>query len=282
MTSVHVDRLISGLKHSFNQKAFPQALLFFGPQNENVKLDILFPLAQHILGMKRELSSEQFRELGFNAKIPDLICISPDEKHTIKLEEIEKIQSITMLTPFESQNRVIIISESDTMTLSSQNALLKQLEEPPERNYYFLTTFRQTSLLPTILSRTTKYPILLEAGEKVSSRDYFPTVHTETIDAERISEITQKIAAIVSHGTTRKSVLFKLREITVEMQQQQELRYALSEIAYQIREKLPETAKDITELLMNDQTISCDSAASVLRVKTEQKRGKNGRQQTIS
>lgn len=49
--------------------------------------------------------------------------------------------------------RVVCIADSDMMTRESQNALLKLLEEPPERSVFILTAMRPGSLLPTVLSR---------------------------------------------------------------------------------------------------------------------------------
>ncbi len=50
-------------------------------------------------------------------------------------------------------NRVIFIPEADKMNKNAANALLKVLEEVPDKCYFILTTSNKSALLPTILSR---------------------------------------------------------------------------------------------------------------------------------
>lgn len=63
--------------------------------------------------------------------------------------------------------RAIIICDADTMTREAQNALLKLLEEPPERTVLLLTTSHPKHLLPTILSRLQKVAVRLPSAEVV-------------------------------------------------------------------------------------------------------------------
>jgi DNA polymerase III subunit delta' len=55
--------------------------------------------------------------------------------------------------PNEGTKRFFIIDDADKLNLSSANALLKTLEEPPATTHIFLITSRYNSLLPTIISR---------------------------------------------------------------------------------------------------------------------------------
>jgi len=52
----------------------------------------------------------------------------------------------------------VIIDDADTMTRSSQNSLLKILEEPPEKSLLILIAHRAGALLPTIYSRCVHIP----------------------------------------------------------------------------------------------------------------------------
>lgn len=51
--------------------------------------------------------------------------------------------------------RIVWIEQANQLTLPSQNALLKMLEEPPNNTSFYLTLDYHTSLLPTIRSRAT-------------------------------------------------------------------------------------------------------------------------------
>ena len=51
-------------------------------------------------------------------------------------------------------NKVFVIPNAENITLNSQNALLKLIEEPPPHVFFFFITPTPKSLLPTILSRS--------------------------------------------------------------------------------------------------------------------------------
>ena len=53
--------------------------------------------------------------------------------------------------------KILIIENADRMQEGARNSLLKLLEEPPEKVTLILTTTRQKTLLPTILSRLRPY-----------------------------------------------------------------------------------------------------------------------------
>jgi DNA polymerase-3 subunit delta' len=55
--------------------------------------------------------------------------------------------------PFEARRRVFILDDAHGMNESSQNALLKSLEEPPPRSHLILVTSRPQGLRQTIRSR---------------------------------------------------------------------------------------------------------------------------------
>ena len=64
-----------------------------------------------------------------------------------------------IVKPNESNRKIYIIPNSDTMTREGQNALLKLLEEPPSYAMFFLLCENSADLLPTIRSRTQIYTL---------------------------------------------------------------------------------------------------------------------------
>lgn len=83
---------------------------------------------------------------------PDFKLLSP-EKGLIAKKEVESLIRSIATKPFESNKKIFIIDDSDTMRLDSQNTILKTLEEPPSYINIILVTSNITKLLPTILSR---------------------------------------------------------------------------------------------------------------------------------
>ena len=85
---------------------------------------------------------------------PDIIFISHEKPGTIGVEDIRRqINSDVAIKPYSGPRKIYIMNEGEKMTVQTQNALLKTLEEPPEYAVILILTTNVDSLLPTILSR---------------------------------------------------------------------------------------------------------------------------------
>ncbi len=71
----------------------------------------------------------------------------------LPVDAVRKIAPFLRLTPAEGGWRVVIVDEAERMNRNSANALLKVLEEPPDRSVLLLVSNRPGALLPTIRSR---------------------------------------------------------------------------------------------------------------------------------
>lgn len=74
------------------------------------------------------------------------------DEPTIKVDSIRELTGALANRPFAEGGRAIVILDAHRMNENAQNALLKSLEEPPERTLFLLTGNR-AGLLPTICSR---------------------------------------------------------------------------------------------------------------------------------
>jgi len=83
---------------------------------------------------------------------PDIILLKPSGPF-IRIGQIRDLCSTLAMKPYEARLRVVIISDAQAMNPSAGNALLKMLEEPPDRTILILTALQTSDLLPTILSR---------------------------------------------------------------------------------------------------------------------------------
>lgn len=82
--------------------------------------------------------------------------ISADQtknRTSIPVGEIREVIRICNRFSYKSGNRVIIIHHAEDMTPQTQNSLLKIIEEPPENNYFLLTSTHPGQLLTTVRSR---------------------------------------------------------------------------------------------------------------------------------
>jgi DNA polymerase-3 subunit delta' len=93
---------------------------------------------------------------------PDLVLVEgwrltktgrPRPEPEIRVGQVRDLVAEVPGTPFEARRRVFVVDDAHGMNESSQNALLKSLEEPPPRSHLLLVTDRPQALRQTIRSR---------------------------------------------------------------------------------------------------------------------------------
>ncbi|MBI2616815.1 hypothetical protein HYW55_01620 [Candidatus Gottesmanbacteria bacterium] len=89
---------------------------------------------------------ETYEILPFN-----IHSISPNP--SIGIADVRKLIALTKLKPLGGGERLIVIKKAELATLEAANALLKLLEEPPNKTHIVLTTSNIHLLLETIVSR---------------------------------------------------------------------------------------------------------------------------------
>lgn len=82
----------------------------------------------------------------------DTLYIVP-EGSSLGVKDIKTLQKDIFLTPIKGSKRMVIIQNSELLTVPAQNMLLKTLEEPPDSTFIILVAPTKEVLLPTILSR---------------------------------------------------------------------------------------------------------------------------------
>lgn len=100
---------------------------------------------------------------------PDVIQIQPRGPF-IKIEQIRALLHTLSMKPYEAKTRVVIVSKAQCMNAAASNALLKILEEPPNRSMLVLIATRGSDLLPTIASRCQQVKFNRISREYITSR----------------------------------------------------------------------------------------------------------------
>ncbi|KLN61292.1 hypothetical protein WH96_06460 [Kiloniella spongiae] len=96
----------------------------------------------------------------------DLVTLelSPDEKGktrtTIPVDEVRKIVNFSHKTSIEGGWRIVIVDAVEEMNTNAANALLKVLEEPPEKTVLLLISHLPGQILQTIHSRCCHLPLV--------------------------------------------------------------------------------------------------------------------------
>ena len=90
---------------------------------------------------------------------PDIIRVRRPEddkgrqKKEIQVDQIRRMAADALVLPNESERKVYLIEDADTMNAAAQNAALKLLEEPPRGVWFLLCAGNPALLLPTVRSR---------------------------------------------------------------------------------------------------------------------------------
>ncbi len=91
---------------------------------------------------------------------PDIQTVEPDAgRKTLTVDVIRRMREDAFILPNESDRKVYILPQADTMQDYAQNALLKILEEPPRYCTFILCCGSRSMLLPTVLSRTANFSL---------------------------------------------------------------------------------------------------------------------------
>ena len=85
---------------------------------------------------------------------PDLSILQPEEGHRdLLIDQVRSLQHSLALAPYMGKYRIALLPDFQRATTSAANAMLKTLEEPPEKVILILTANALEDLLPTIVSR---------------------------------------------------------------------------------------------------------------------------------
>lgn len=143
-----------------NPRNVKRTFLFYGPKHSGKYTLARLFAEQYIFG---DPSSENENDVHKSHKesLGDIVEIRPllEERKgilrivSVTLEEIrEHIREIT-LSSQHSGKRALLFDDADLLTLSTQNALLKTLEEPVGDTFILLVAHTTDTLLPTLVSR---------------------------------------------------------------------------------------------------------------------------------
>jgi len=171
------DQPIRLLTTLLRNETIPHALLFTGMEGVGKQnTAMIFAMACNCLpykserfseGAKTHTKSEQtdIRQIKatpcgdcrscrkiYSGHHPDIIFVTSSGPF-IKIDQIRDLIRTLAMKPYEARLRVVVISDAQAMNPAASNALLKVLEEPPDRTILILTATQTSDLLPTIVSR---------------------------------------------------------------------------------------------------------------------------------
>ncbi len=172
-TVIGHEKQLNFLKSLYVSGRIPPGLLFHGQKNIGKKFAAIafaasvlcedYALNFASVGREGKEDAGSDNSLRFCGKCPSCsavlngisqhFLIIESSAGSIKIDDIHKAAKFLSLAPAYPGYRFVIIGEASHMNASSANALLKILEEPPEKTVFILITSSAGMLLPTVISR---------------------------------------------------------------------------------------------------------------------------------
>ena len=148
---------LNDIYNGINFKNLPHGIIISGPSGIGKKI-LANKISKDLL-INKNNKSDDIDLLNH----PDFFTLDKDKilLHHITYREDKwddekgqrNVNDFLSVTPSIAVNKVVLILNAQTMNNSSQNALLKSLEEPAPNSFIIITTDRPKSLLETIYSR---------------------------------------------------------------------------------------------------------------------------------
>ena len=126
-----------------------------------------------------------YRHIGDH---PDLLWIDRGQSTRVSIKQIRALQYALRLGSYEGGWRIAVVDEAEWLSREAQNALLRILEEPPDRTCIVLVTARAPGLFATLRSRCQRVRFPAEVEVVLRGEDADETARAWT---ERLDHITE-------------------------------------------------------------------------------------------
>ncbi len=111
------------------------------------------------------------------------LLILPLNGENVLVDDVNTLISESYVKPLESDKKIFIINNAQTMNLPSQNKLLKTLEEPPRGVHILIGATSEYPLLSTVKSRVKKLEI-----PAFTNLQLFDALKDECFDQQRLKD----------------------------------------------------------------------------------------------
>lgn len=131
-----------------------------------------------------------------------------EQEGTIGIEDVRILQRSISFKPIKSSKKIVLIKNSENITIEAQNALLKTLEEPPPNTIVILASKTKETLLPTVLSRCKIVTLISESPKTEVNNNLL-----EELQGLAASEIGQRLVFAQNLSKDKNDALLWLEDM---------------------------------------------------------------------
>ena len=170
------------LKKLFDKKNLPNKIIFSGTKGIG-KATFAYHLTNYIFSQneknKYDYINNTIVENNYSFNLvnknthPNFFLISNDEgKVNIEISKVREMINFSNKSSFNDDCKIIFIDNIEYLNINSVNALLKIIEEPYDKIYFFLIHNNKINILDTLKSRCIKFNLFLnsEANNEVANK----------------------------------------------------------------------------------------------------------------
>ena len=167
-------RFISRL---YSNKNLPKVLMFSGNKGSgkstliNHFLYSIFDIENYDKETFSIIQKSSFLKQFQNNIFSNIIYINGADYKSVMIEDIRNLKKQILKSTISNKDRFIILDDIELFNLNSLNALLKIIEEPSQKNYFFLVNNKSKPLIETIKSRALEIKIILKEKQRLEIID---------------------------------------------------------------------------------------------------------------
>ena len=161
------------ISNLYFKKKLPKVLMFSGNKGSgkatliNHFLYSIFDVENYNVKKLKSSDNSFFLNQFRNNIFPNIIRVTGADFKSVKIDDIRNLKKKFLQSTFSDKERFIIFDDIELFNNNSLNALLKTIEEPSKKNYFFLINNKSKPLLETVKSRALEIKIILSEGKRL-------------------------------------------------------------------------------------------------------------------
>tara|TARA_Y100000590_G_scaffold460395_1_gene619576 strand:- start:1399 stop:2370 length:972 start_codon:yes stop_codon:yes gene_type:complete len=166
----------SSFKNLYEKNKLPNVILLTGQKGLG-KATFAYHFINYLLTSNEEFkyslkdfsinSCNSSFQLAKNNLHPNFIVLQNDlSKESIKIDQVRNLIKFLNKSTYSQNIKIILIDNAEYLNLNSSNALLKSLEEPSHKTFFFIINNSSLKLSDTLKSRCVEYKFHFNHSEK--------------------------------------------------------------------------------------------------------------------